>query len=420
MNLYIFNEQSRAAVYGIGTYMRELTSSLKGSDINVCVVSLNSDKPQMQIEETNGIRYWHFPVPISELWITNDRKQRMRYFRNVVYLFQLHIRDKKGLIFHLNFLQYGSLGEELKKVFDCRIVSVAHFSDWGFLIFDNLQRLRNILNEEHPDDFGEILKNSVEEEKSYYSKADHCICLSNYMQEILSRDYGLDLKKISVIPNGLCDTVETLTHSKLLRKKWNIAAGEKIILFAGRMDKVKGLSYLIESFHKVLGKFRDCRLVIAGSGNYDRYLREAKDICTKTTFTGLLDKKDLYEFYQIADIGVIPSLFEPFGYVAVEMMMHELPIIATATSGLNEVVDDTCGLKVPVIKQSDTVEIDTSLLAKRYYTCCNTQLKQNGLGKTGEKDILKNTLRKYSGGTCYKCINQYINILPHNYYRRPG
>jgi glycosyltransferase len=409
MDLYIFNELSRAAVYGIGTYIRELTFSLKDSDISICVVNLISDKPQMRTEEIEGVKHWYFPAPISELRITSDRKQRRLYYRNVVYLFQLHIKGKKDLIFHLNFPQCSSLAEELKKVFDCRIISVAHSSDWGFSVFDNLQRLRNILNEEHSDDLGESLKKSVEEEKSYYSKADHCICLSNYMQEILSRDYRLNLKKISVIPNGLCDAVDTSTHSKLLRKKWNIPTMEKIILFVGRMDKVKGLSYLIKAFHKVLEKFQDCRLMIVGSGNYDTYFREAKDICTKITFTGLLDKKDLYEFYQIADMGVIPSLFEPFGYVAVEMMMHKLPIIATATSGLNEVVDD-CGLMIPIIKQSDTVKIDASLLAKKILYLLQHPIEAERIGQSGRKKYLE----KYSSEIfrrnmleVYKSVYQY-------------
>ncbi|MDR3141454.1 MAG: glycosyl transferase family 1, partial [Tannerellaceae bacterium] len=119
MNLYIFNEQSRAAVYGIGTYIRELTSSLKNSDISICVVNLISDKPQMQLEETDGMKHWYFPAPISkEVRIPSDRKQSRVYYRNVVYLFQLHIKDKKDLIFHLNFSQCGGLAEELKKVFD--------------------------------------------------------------------------------------------------------------------------------------------------------------------------------------------------------------------------------------------------------------------------------------------------------------
>jgi glycosyltransferase involved in cell wall biosynthesis len=135
-----------------------------------------------------------------------------------------------------------------------------------------LQRLRKILNEEYPCRFDENLKKTFEEEKSCYTKADRIICLSNYMQEILCRDYELDAAKISFIPNGLHDVADTATDGKLLRKKWNISSKEKIILFAGRIDEVKGVSYLIKAFRAVLKTNPKCRLIIVGSGNYDSYL----------------------------------------------------------------------------------------------------------------------------------------------------
>jgi glycosyltransferase len=348
-NLYIFNETRRGAVYGVGTYIRELTAVLKGSNISVCVVHIASDKPQIQTEEIDGIRHWHIPKLIYQQRTIDDQKIDKLYYRNVVYLLQLHIEDKNNLIFHLNYDQCGSLVEELKNAFDCRIIAVSHFTYWGLKIYDNLQRLRTILNEEHPDSFAENLKKSFEEDKSYYSKVDWIVCLSNYMQEIVCRDYGLDPAKISVIPNGLPDVVDnTITDIKFLRKKWYIPSGEKIILFAGRMDDVKGVSYLIKAFRTIVEKYPEVRLIIAGSGSYDTYLQDAKNICAKITFTGLLEKDELYELYRIADIGVVPSLFEPFGYVAVEMMIHGLPLVATATSGLNEVVDESCGFKVPL------------------------------------------------------------------------
>ena len=129
----------------------------------------------------------------------------------------------------------------MKKTFDCRIVTVVHSSNWGFSVYDNLSRLRSILREDHPDDFGKGLKKSVEEEKLYYSKADHIVCLSNYMYEILCQDYRLDATKISVIPNGLTDMAKTSVDIKLLRKQWKISTVEKIIIFAGRIDEIKGL-----------------------------------------------------------------------------------------------------------------------------------------------------------------------------------
>ena len=107
------------------------------------------------------------------------------------------------------------------------------------------------------------------------------------------------------------------------------------------------------AFRNVLNSCPQSRLVITGNGDFSKYIKESQDIRTKIIYTGMLEKAQLYEWYCFADVGVIPSLFESFGYVAVEMMMHGLSIAATATSGLNEVVDDTCGLKVPVNEHPD-------------------------------------------------------------------
>ena len=59
MNLYIFHTSSEASVYGIGTYIHELTTVLRHSGIKVCVVNLRAHKPQIQMEETSdGIKRW--------------------------------------------------------------------------------------------------------------------------------------------------------------------------------------------------------------------------------------------------------------------------------------------------------------------------------------------------------------------------
>lgn len=392
MNLFIFNENRRGTVFGIGTYIRELTLALKDSDIHISVVNLLSDQPQIHIEEKDGILYWHIPEPVSEYWSVDNKEQRMLYFSNLVYLLQLQIKDQTDLVFHLNYHRNNTFADRLRETFDCKIVSVAHFSDWGFSVFDNPQHLRNILNEEKLDSFSANVKSLFEDEKEDYMKVDHLIVLSDYMREIICRDYNFTPQKVSVIPNGLSDVADTLTNPILLRKKWHIGLEEKIILFAGRVDEIKGINFLIKAFHKVMEVHSNSRLVIAGNGNYNKIFQETKSICTKVIFTGLLEKKDLYEMYRIADVGVVPSLFEPFGYVPVEMMMHELPIVATATSGLNEVVDESCGLKVPLIVSPDNVEIDTSLLAQKIIYLLQNPKEAKRLGKNGRKRYLE----KYS------------------------
>ncbi|MFV0585027.1 MAG: TIGR04157 family glycosyltransferase [Parabacteroides gordonii] len=388
MNLYIFNQTRRGSLFGVGTYIRELITALKGHEINVCVVNLISDRPQIHIERIDGVDHWYFPLAILDQRTISHQEQWDLYYRNVVYLLKLHINDRKNLIFHLNFFESGKLAEELKNAFDCKLITVTHFFDWGFAIYDNPQRLCHILNEKHPDAFEEKLQRTFEEEKLYYSKMDHVICLSDYMKEFLCRDYGLDITKISLIPNGLSDVFDASTDIECLRKKWNLSSQEKIILFAGRIDEVKGVIPLIKAFREVLKTNKDCRLIMAGSGDYDKCFQECKDICSKITFTGLLKKEDLHELYQMADIGVVPSLFEPFGYVAVEMMMHNIPVVVTATSGLNEVVDDTCGLKIPLTIFPDCVEIDFKLLSEKIIYLLEHLTEAKLMGDNGRRRYL--------------------------------
>ena len=167
------------------------------------------------------------------------------------------------------------------------------------------------------------------------------------------------------------------------------------------------MSSLIKAFHMVLEAHPNSRLLIAGNGDYTRAFQEAKNIYTKITFTGLLKKEELFEIYQLADAGVVPSLFEPFGYVPVEMMMHELPIIATTTSGLNEVVDESCGLKVPLIVSPDNVEIDTSLLAQKIVYLLQSPEEAKRLGKNGRKRYLE----KYSSEVFGKNMIEFYKSL---------
>lgn len=364
VNLYVFNELTRASIYGIGTYIYELTEALRHCHINVCIVNLKSDKPQVETEIKDGISYWSFPAPIPQRTI-DLKKQQERYYQNVVYLFRLYIKDKKNLIFHLNYNHCGKLAKELKNAFVCKIIAVVHYPGWDFSIHNNLSRLLTASNTEYPDDFNKNLKKTIEEEMSLYLIVDHLICLSNFMYEILCRVYGLNSTKMTIIPNGLTDRKKNECDNKLLRKKWYVSSKEKIILFVGRMDKGKGLEFLFKAFRKILQTNSKYRLVIAGDGKFSEYTSESQDICTRIIYTGLLDKSQLYEWYRIADVGVIPSLFESFGYVAVEMMMHGLPIVATATTGLDEVIDDSCSLKVPIIEYSDKIEVDTDLLAEK-------------------------------------------------------
>ena len=373
INLYIFSNKSRGGLYGVGTYIRELITALrsKSNSIHIHVVHILCDQLQIEKKEVKDVSYWYFPEPISKEW---------------------NIQDQKNLVFHLNSYRDKSLALELKIAFDCKVITVTHFSEWSSVIHDNLEKLRIILRKKETNELEDLIQKSFEEERTCYERMDQVISLSNYMQELLYHDYGVDINRIIIIPNGMSDKIKEEVDQKRLRKKWHLYPEEQMIIFVGRLEEIKGTHFLIRAFQLILQESPNCRLWIVGDGDYQNSFSEANPIFSKITFTGFVDQTSLFELYRLADVGVVPSLFEPFGYVPVEMMMHELPIVATATSGLNEVVDESCGLKVPLIVSPDSVEIDTSLLAQKIVYLLQNPKEAKRLGKNGRKRYLE----KYS------------------------
>lgn len=389
MNLYIFNEAGRAAVYGIGTYIRELTAALNSSGISVCVVNLNSDKPQIKYEKTDGILQLYFPSPVQ--WPSNLEEHWDLYHRNIVYWLQLHIMDKRDLIFHLNNNQKNGLAEELGKAFDCRIILTVHYLDWCFRLSGNLMRFRKILQMQqaiHDNKEIEQLKESIQKEKDIFQRVDHIICLSNNTRQLLQDDYKINPDKITTVYNGLTDTDFGVDKSAL-RKKFHLPDNVPVILFVGRLDDIKGLKYALQAFRMIVEKYPDCRFVIAGNGAFDFYMAECEDIWGNIIWTGWMKKQKLYELYAIADFGIMPSFHEQCSYVAVEMMMYGLPIIASSTTGLAEMVEnEVTGLRIPVMEYADKTEIDSSLLAEKMLYLLEHPAEVERMGQNGRKRYL--------------------------------
>jgi glycosyltransferase involved in cell wall biosynthesis len=175
-----------------------------------------------------------------------------------------------------------------------------------------------------------------------------------------------------------------------LKSKYHIGTEEKIILFAGRLDNVKGVKFLITAMKTVLSKYQNIRLIIAGDGDFGNLMKEASHCWAKISFTGRIDKSKLYELYSIADIGVVCSLHEEFGYVAIEMMMHALPVIVTKTGGLDEIVEDNVdGLKVPVRTRKGVRQVDEKILAERIGYLLDNPNVANILGENGRRRFLE-------------------------------
>ena len=165
---------------------------------------------------------------------------------------------------------------------------------------------------------------------------------SNYMKNELQRLFGLPFEKINVVPNGVNITnYSGIERDYNFRRKYAMD-NEKIILFMGRLVYEKGVQYLIGAMPKILEHYHDAKLVIAGQGGMINELKQEVynlGLGNKVCFAGYLNGKDVGKMYKAADISVFPSTYEPFGIVALEAMLAEVPVVVSDIGGLNEIVN---------------------------------------------------------------------------------
>ena len=149
-------------------------------------------------------------------------------------------------------------------------------------------------------------------------------------------------------------------------------------------------------------------LFIAGEGQISNYLLEADRYWSRITFTGMLDKKKLYELYSIANIGIVSSLYEEFGFVAIEMMMYKLPIIVTDTSGLSEIVEDgVSGFKIPIQNIKGKRGFDSKKMAQKIILLLNRKDLASEIAENGRRRFLD----KYELSVFNKKMKDlYLNI----------
>ena len=104
------------------------------------------------------------------------------------------------------------------------------------------------------------------------------------------------------------------------------------------------------------------RLILAGDGRYNTYLKECRGTRSRITFTGKVNKEELYQYYRIADVSVMSSFHEQCSYVGIEMMMHGVPLIGTSSTGLGEMIADELKVK---LDENQEEQLSVELLADK-------------------------------------------------------
>jgi len=155
---------------------------------------------------------------------------------------------------------------------------------------------------------------------------------------------GVNKNKIKIIPNGIDITAYShLPERGEFRRKYSIKNHEKIILYLGRLHKIKGVDLLIQSFADLSKEMNNIRLVIVGPD--DGFLSELKrkiddlNINDKTLLTGPLYGADKFRAYVDADVYVLPSVYETFPITVLEASAFSKPVIVTNRCGIADFVE---------------------------------------------------------------------------------
>jgi glycogen synthase len=171
--------------------------------------------------------------------------------------------------------------------------------------------------------------------------ADQVIVCSYYMRGHVADVFDIDEGRVAVIPNGV-DPSELRPRGDLATLRGQFAAPEqKLVLLVGRLVYEKGFQLALDALPGVIASVGGVRFLVAGSGTHEAELKaqaERLGLLDDGTFLGWIGDDVLHSLYRIADLCVVPSIYEPFGLVALEAMASGCPCIVADTGGLREVV----------------------------------------------------------------------------------
>jgi glycogen(starch) synthase len=178
-------------------------------------------------------------------------------------------------------------------------------------------------------------------ERAMAQRAARVIVCSYYMRGHVADIFDIDEGRIAVIPNGIDPRdLQPVDDLETLRREF-ARPEDRLVLLIGRLVYEKGFQLALDALPGVIERVGAVRFLVAGSGTHEGELRaqaQRLGLSEHGVFLGWIGDDALHSLYRIADLCVVPSIYEPFGLVALEAMASGCPCIVADTGGLREVV----------------------------------------------------------------------------------
>lgn len=327
MRILMFSwEYPPYVVGGLGQHVAELLpalGNLPGLELHLVVPRWADGEP---IERFGAVTVHRVDPPPSEsdfyttAWQTNLRLEQ--------YSQKLWAEAGPFDLIHVHDWLVAFVGSALKRNYQVPLLSTIHATERG--------RGRGHLGGDQARAI-----NNVEWSLSYESW--RIIACSEYMAAQMVDYFQCSRDKIDVIPNGVNSAEFDLLDGQDLSHFRTMYAlpNEQIVFHVGRIVYEKGIQVLIRAMPLILGQHPTAKIVIAGKGpelETCRALAWSLGVGEKVLFAGFISDEDRDRLFKIADCAVFPSLYEPFGIVALQAMAAKCPVVVSEVGGLKEVV----------------------------------------------------------------------------------
>ena len=317
-------------------YQLSAEMAKKGHQVTIVTSDMNYDKKYIQKLEESGVEILPFHTvvnfglfiytPSMKKWVKKNLRQydiihlhSFRAYQNSL-ITKYAIEDKIPIILQAR----GSVLPFFEKQF------LKHIYDflWGYTILKNASMIIAL----------------CETEAEQY------------------QTMGVPRKKIRIIPNGIdLSQFSNLPGKGTFRLKYDISENEKIVLFLGRIHKIKGIDLLIDTYFDLLQELPDVRLVIAGAD--DGFLSVIKDKIQQKNpkkiplLTGPLYNQDKLAAYIDADVFVLPSRYETFPNTVLEAWACGTPVIVTKGCLIADIIE-----KAGYVTSFNSIELKAAIL----------------------------------------------------------